>query len=243
MRRGVKRMLCRFKDDAGFRMISWKTLAGFLKVNADRYGKLDVPFEVIQAGYLAYTETDTSDGFPWIFSTYDTDRFDERVDPDGWELDRYRENPVVLWAHCHSIPAIGLATDIVASDTLCGTIRFNEKDYDEFGWSIGERVKNGVIRAGSVGMLVKEIEFIDKKKSPEETCELIIRKQELIEFSLCNVPANPFALRKESRGEESSPDNRPERTCAPTACSPFSGYWPLINLPEHGGMDGRREDS
>lgn len=236
-------MLCRFKDDTGFRVISWKTLTKFLQVSKERYGKVSVPFEVIQAGYLAKTNENETDGFPWIFSTFDSDRFDERVDPDGWELERYRDNPVVLWAHCHSIPAIGIATDIVASDTLSGTIRFNDKEYDEFGWSIGERVKNGVIRAGSVGMLVKEIEFIDKKKNPEETCDLIIRKQELLEFSLCNVPANPFALRKDSRGEESSPDDRPDRTSAPTTCSPGCGSWPLRNKQEHGGMDGRREDS
>lgn len=115
-------MLCRFKDDTGFRVISWKTLTKFLQVSKDRYGKVSVPFEVIQAGYLAKTNEDETDGFPWIFSTFDSDRFDERVDPDGWELERYRDNPVVLWAHCHSIPAIGIATDIVASDTLSGTI-------------------------------------------------------------------------------------------------------------------------
>jgi HK97 family phage prohead protease len=76
---------------------------------------------------------------------------------------------------------------------------FNDKSFDAFGWSIGERVKNGVIRAGSVGFRVIEIEIPDKETAKDGT-SLIFRKQELLEFSICNVPANPFALAK--RNEE-----------------------------------------
>ena len=75
---------------------------------------------------------------------------------------------------------------------------FNSKEYDAFGWSIGERVKAGVIRAGSVGFRVIEIEIPDKAAAQDGT-SLIFRKQELLEFSICNVPANPFALAKSKR--------------------------------------------
>lgn len=220
----------------GFESVSKNALADFLKLNTTDSGTVKEPFEIILSGFLGKKDNADDGTFPWMFSTYDTDRFDERVDPKGWELDRYRENPVVLWAHCHSIPAIGKALDIEASDCLSGNIRFNAKEYDEFGWSIGERVKAGVIRAGSVGMLVKEIEWIDHKKNPDETSDLIIRKQELLEFSICNVPANPFALQKDSLGEIGKADfstaqncnaNSQNRTGAPTARSPGSGHWPL----------------
>jgi HK97 family phage prohead protease len=78
---------------------------------------------------------------------------------------------------------------------LHGLVFFNSKDYDAFGWSIGERVKAGVIRVGSVGFHVIEIEIPYKEDSKDGT-SLIFRKQELLEFSICNVPANPFALAK-----------------------------------------------
>jgi phage head maturation protease len=52
-----------------------------------------------------------------------------------------------------------------------------------------------VIRAGSVGFRVIEIEIPDKETGKDGTT-LIFRKQELLEFSICNVPANPFALAK-----------------------------------------------
>ena len=224
-------MLYRTNRYGNFKTIDRKSFAEFLKLQTSDSGKLKEPVEIVLAGYIAKQSDDDGDWLPWVFSTYDNDRFDERVDPTGWELDRYLDNPVVLWAHCHSIPAIGLADNLTATDKLSGRIRFNAKEIDEFGWSIGERVKSGVIRAGSVGMLVKEIEWIDHKKNPEESCDLIIRKQELLEFSICNVPANPFALQTDSLGEfgdaKFSTAKDVHRTGAPTARSVQSGHWPL----------------
>lgn len=133
-----------------------------------------------------------------MMSTGDLDRDMEKIDPAGWLLDTYRTNPVVLWSHDRTIPAIGYAKDVRADTTLHGEIVFNSKDVDEFGWGIGERVKYGSLRTGSVGFMVCEVEFIDHTAQPEEKAELIYRKQELLEYSICNVPANPFALCAES---------------------------------------------
>jgi HK97 family phage prohead protease len=149
---------------------------------------------------LAADGRESSDSVPWVFSTFDLDRYDERVDPAGWDFKRYLQNPVVEWAHRYDIPAIGRAEGLYADEKgLHGNIVFNGKDYDPFGWAIGERVRNGVIQAGSVGFRVLEIE-IPAKKDGEDGTSLIFRKQELLEFSICNVPANPFALAKDFAG-------------------------------------------
>jgi HK97 family phage prohead protease len=132
----------------------------------------------------------------WTFSTFDLDRFNERIDPAGWDYARYLKNPVVEWAHRYDIPAIGRTDGLTADEKgLHGLVILNDRDYDPFGWAIGERVKAGVIRAGSVGFRVIEIEIPDKETAKDGTA-LIFRKQELLEFSICNVPANPFALTK-----------------------------------------------
>jgi len=111
------------------------------------------------------------------------------------------QNPVVEWAHRYDIPAIGKIEGLaIDGQGLHGIVKFNEKDFDPFGWSIGERVKAGVIRAGSVGFRVIEIE-IPPARDGDETA-LIFRKQELLEFSICNVPANPYALAKMAGGEK-----------------------------------------
>jgi HK97 family phage prohead protease len=157
---------------------------------------------------LAAGNDEVDKGSSWTFSTFDLDRFDERIDPAGWDFKRYLENPVIQWAHRYDIPAIGKAEGIYADEKgLHGSVIFNSKDYDPFGWAIGQRVKAGVIRAGSVGFRVIEIEIPDRETAKDGTT-LIFRKQELLEFSICNVPANPFALTKaaETDGSKIPPD-------------------------------------
>jgi HK97 family phage prohead protease len=168
-----------------------KEAAGPQAVSADVELIASVPFRLT-------VKSEAADGLPWTLSTFDLDRFSERIDPAGWDYKRYRDNPVVEWAHRYDIPAIGKIEGLTADDNgLHGVVIFNAKEYDPFGWAIGERVKAGVIRAGSVGFRVIEIEIPDKETAKDGTA-LIFRKQELLEFSICNVPANPFALTKMS---------------------------------------------
>jgi HK97 family phage prohead protease len=147
-----------------------------------------------EAAEVAGNPAGSSSGVSWVFSTFDLDRFDERVDPAGWDFKQFLKNPVVQWAHRYDIPAIGKAEGLYADkDGLHGAVVFNGKEYDSFGWAIGERVRHGVICAGSVGFRVLEVE-IPAKEDAQGGTSLIFRKQELLEFSICNVPANPFAL-------------------------------------------------
>jgi HK97 family phage prohead protease len=169
-----------------------KEAAGVQKVNADVELIASVPF-------CLTADDETAQGLPWTLSTFDLDRFGERIDPQGWDFKRYMDNPIVEWAHSYMIPAIGKIEGLtIDDDGLHGVVYFNDKSYDPFGWSIGQRVKAGVIRAGSVGFRVMEIEIPSKADSADGT-SLIFRKQELLEFSICNVPANPYALASNQR--------------------------------------------
>ena len=142
------------------------------------------------------TETETQKGIPWTLSTFDLDRYGERIDPQGWDIKQFLNNPVVEWSHNYLIPAIGKIEGLAFDESgLHGLVIFNSKEYDPFAWGIEQRVRAGVIRAGSVGFRIKEIEIPSKEDSKDGTT-LIFRKQELVEFSICNVPANPFALAK-----------------------------------------------
>jgi HK97 family phage prohead protease len=157
--------------------------------------KADVEL-IASAPFCLAAEREGAGGVAWTLSTFDLDRFGERIDPAGWDCAQYLKNPVVEWAHRYDIPAIGKIEGLAADEKgLHGLVIFNDKDYDRFGWGIGERVRRGVIRAGSVGFRVIEIEIPDKETAKDGT-SLIFRRQELLEFSICNVPANPFALSK-----------------------------------------------
>jgi HK97 family phage prohead protease len=177
-----------------------KEAAGVQKVAGDVELIASVPFSMSNEKGAMSNEG----GISWTFSTFDLDRYCERIDPAGWDFSQYVKNPVIEWAHCFHIPAIGKAENIHADENgLHGVLFFNDKSFDPFGWSIVERVKAGVIRAGSVGFRVMEIEIPSKEDSKDGTA-LIFRKQELLEFSICNVPANPFALEKTMSNAENS---------------------------------------
>ena len=195
-----------------------KEAAGLQKVCADVELIASVPFHLTADGEI-------EKGYPWTLSTFDLDRFGERIDPQGWDFKRYMNNPIVEWAHRYDIPAIGKIEGLTIDDKgLHGLVFFNDKSFDAFGWSIGERVKAGVIRAGSVGFRVLEIEIPSKEDSKDGT-SLIFRKQELLEFSICNVPANPFALAKNIEAEKT--EITQELNCPRTVSSTFWGG--LIN--------------
>jgi len=183
-----------------------KEAAGLVKVSADvelitsvpiSMSNEEAPTELAKEERKEETE---KEGFAWTLSTFDLDRFGERIDPLGWDFSQFAKNPVVEWAHRYDIPAIGKIDRLSIDDGgLHGLVIINSKEYDPFAWSIEQRIKAGVIRAGSVGFRVLEIEIPSKEDSTDGT-SLIFRKQELLEFSICNVPANPFALAK--RNEE-----------------------------------------
>jgi HK97 family phage prohead protease len=181
-------------------------VAGTHKVTSDVELIACVPFQLT-------ADRETEKGYPWTLSTFDLDRFGERIDPAGWDFKRYMANPIVEWAHRYDIPAIGKIEGLAVDDNgLHGQVFFNDKSFDPFGWSIGQRVKAGVIRAGSVGFRVIEIEIPSKEDSQDGT-DLIFRKQELLEFSICNVPANPFALAKNISEDGEKTGNTQELDC------------------------------
>jgi HK97 family phage prohead protease len=191
------------------------TLLDYLGVKKEAAGvqKVAGSVELIASvPFLLTADSEAGEGYPWTLSTFDLDRYQERIDPMGWDFKRYMDNPVVEWSHRYDIPAIGKIENLTIDDKgLHGLVFFNSKDFDPFGWSIGQRVKAGVIRAGSVGFRVMEIEIPSKEDSKDGTV-LIFRKQELLEFSICNVPANPFALAKsnqETRAETTQELIRP----------------------------------
>lgn len=133
-------------------------------------------------------------GYDWVLSDYTLDRDGERVDPAGWDLKAYKKNPVLLWAHDHKTPAIGkVQSPKVKDGALSGKVVF-DSDNDEFARLIEGKVKAGILSTGSVGFRSIQVEMPDQKA--KDDAWLIHRKQELFEFSICNVPSNPGASRR-----------------------------------------------
>ena len=146
-------------------------------------------------GLPRYARNDKAvgDSEPLVFvaSTGAVDRHGDTVAADGWRLDGYRENPVVLWAHDYRQPAIGRA-DAVWSDgrALLARLEFAPT---EFAGQVERLYRQGYQRGVSVGF--RPLRF-EERRDPVNGAFLGIRflEQELLEISAVPVPANGDAL-------------------------------------------------
>lgn len=128
-------------------------------------------------------EVKKEDGaFVAVASTASEDRHGEIVSLNGWDLKNFKENPVILWGHNHDEPAIGKALKTwisKASGALMMKVKFHE--HTEKARAVKALFEDGILNSFSVGFIPKEMEG-----------ETFV-KQELIEVSAVNVPANPDA--------------------------------------------------
>jgi len=128
-------------------------------------------------------KAEDSGRFEVVISTGDVDRMGESLNPEGWDLEFYKSNPVVLWAHGYMDLPIGLTENIeIKEGKLVASGRFAPADANPFAQQVRKLYDMGIERATSVGFLEKE----------REGNKII--KAELLEWSFVPVPANPFAL-------------------------------------------------
>lgn len=130
----------------------------------------------------------------FVFSDGSVDRSGDSIDPQGWQIDSFLDNPVALWSHDSFSPPIGRASNVGPSgNRLMGDIEFMGADISAFADSIYRMVKAGFVKAVSVGFIPLEYSFVNNNERP---FGIDFTKQELLEISVCPVPCNPNALQE-----------------------------------------------
>ena len=129
----------------------------------------------------------------FCFSDGSVDRMGDTIDPNGWDTADFDANPVALWAHDSSQPPIGRAGNLaVEGGRLMGDIEFAPTETYAFADTVYRLVTGGFLNAVSVGFLPTEYSFVDN--DPERGFGIDFKKQQLLEISVCPIPANPNAL-------------------------------------------------
>jgi HK97 family phage prohead protease len=150
--------------------------------------------ELRDAVLLKAVETEVSSGeeervLNFRISTETPDSYNDVIKSDGWDLERFKKNPVVLWAHDHRQPPVGKALSVDVKDSaLTAVAKFADAETYAFADTVFRLLKGGFLRATSVGFFPKEWTF------DEERGGFNFIQQELFEFSVVPVPANPDAL-------------------------------------------------
>jgi len=126
----------------------------------------------------------------FVISTGSVDRDSDRINPNGWKLDAFNKNPVVLFAHDYTSPPVATAIATWVEDgKLISRAKFTPKEVYPFGYMIYQLYKNGFMKATSVGF-----NPIKWKYSEDREAGIDFEEQELLEWSCVPVPANPEAL-------------------------------------------------
>lgn len=134
-------------------------------------------------------KADPADPFLFVASTDGENRYGFSIDPKGWDLSGFRDNPIALWMHDHSTPIGTWENTRVEGGRLMARLKLAARGTSEFIDTLWSLMEQGIIKATSVGFAAK-----DYKEDPK-TKKLTVTKAELREISLVSVPADPAALR------------------------------------------------
>lgn len=130
----------------------------------------------------------------FVASDETVDRYGDVVKSD-WQLGPFKKNPVLLWNHDRSVPPIGTVRPVEVVDRrLMVTANFVERGVSEFADQLWRLVKAKILRAVSVGFTVEPDDVELLRNGEEWTGGYQYNRPELLELSLCSVPANPNAL-------------------------------------------------
>lgn len=128
----------------------------------------------------------------FTISTASVDRMGDTIAVDGWKLDNFRKNPVVLWGHDSSSLPVARANKVWIEDgKLKAEAEFTPPGMTRFNDTVFDMLKAGFLNATSVGFVPLKYAFTD---DPQRRFGIDFMEQELLEFSVVSIPANPEAL-------------------------------------------------
>ncbi|MZP67222.1 MAG: hypothetical protein GT597_13875 [Bacteroidales bacterium] len=143
----------------------------------------------------------------FVLSTYTRDSHGTVLNQDGWSLDRYRKNPVVAYQHTLSggfcmdpnpdyiigkSVSIGLEGE-GREKCLVASVQFEPAEINPLAEKIFQKVLFGSLSRCSVGFIeVGRGKYGEKEEAKGASRETYyFAGQELIEWSIVNVPSNP----------------------------------------------------
>jgi HK97 family phage prohead protease len=140
-------------------------------------------------GEVKISATSEENGtFEVIATSEDIDRHGETIRIDGWDIENYLKNPIILFGHSYDEleDVVGRATDIRFDGTkmiIKGI--FASAEANPKAQQLRKLYDEGIIKTVSVGFIPLERDQYNAS---------VITKAELLELSFVPVPANPEAL-------------------------------------------------
>lgn len=126
--------------------------------------------------------------FSFLLSSAAVDRENDSINQSGWQLDNYRKNPVVLWAHDYAQLPLGVASAVyVAPEGLKAVDRFSTDH--ELACTVAALIEKRFLNAVSVGFRALKWNW-----NEDRAFGIDVEESELLEHSVVPVPCHPDAL-------------------------------------------------
>ncbi|MFQ5863163.1 MAG: HK97 family phage prohead protease [Candidatus Brocadiales bacterium] len=146
-------------------------------------------------GVVLKDEHDSSRSFWAVASTEEADRDGDVISARGWDLENFRKNPVVLFAHKYDSPPIAKVLETrIGQGRLMFKLQFATRSEYPFADTVYKLYRGGFLRSFSVGFIPKDWEEIRGAARGR-----LFKRQELVEISAVPIPTNPKALAEAQR--------------------------------------------
>lgn len=142
--------------------------------------------------------------YRFIISDESKDRYGTVIKLDGWDLENYNKNGIVAYQHVTGSwdpdYVVGKGRAWVEDGRLMGEVEFEPEGTNRIADKLVKKLQFGSINATSVGFNPRAWAWGDTRKG-EDPETLYFTDQELLEFSIVNIPANANAIIEKAYGE------------------------------------------
>lgn len=132
----------------------------------------------------------------FIISNETLDRHGTIIKMGGWRLENYAENGIVAYGHNTNTGnpdfIIGKGIAYAEKNNLIGEVELEPQDINELAYTIDKKLDFGTLRTTSVGFMPYSWSW-GIEKDGEDPNILYFRDQELLEWSIVDIPSNPSA--------------------------------------------------
>lgn len=182
----------------GVQRIAWQ--ASDIRRIAEHFGLIERDIQGVLSSVtltrgrqpISRSSGDNSYDRTFTISTASVDRSGDTVALLGWHLDEFRRNPVVQYAHASDALPIGRSPSVwISGAKLKASLKLAPADANPLAENVRQLIDGGFLFACSVGFIPLRWEF---SKDPARPYGINFLEQALIEWSVCNVPANPDAI-------------------------------------------------
>lgn len=165
------------------------------------------------------TNAEESRTIEFVISNNTKDRHGTVLSVQNWQLDRFNANGIVGYQHnvyggdlCNAPDpdqVIGVGRAWIEGDQLIGSVTFEPAEINPLAEKIFRKVLFGTLKATSVGFNpIGRGQFgINDEAENGINPTYYYAAQELLEFSIVNIPSNPDALKRSMRDQASNAIN------------------------------------